>query len=241
MGGEEESRERWLPVLVISLALHRPLHTLYAEAPRRPSPTEVVTASNWWSSRTDFCSRRQEGIRHLIPPSLINAATVLPDAVHYVHLHGDTAWSAAQFPTTIVCQLLGATCRCWCLRVTGGRREGWGSTLDEACDVISNDIVARGLPGRSGEGGILYTRGRAMKLGSISRAMACGTLTLLVLAYGVSAQRASTAHMISLTTVEFKGSTTTEQLAPPASNPADLSKGYGYKAPGQVDKHAPQR
>jgi hypothetical protein len=40
--------------------------------------------------------------------------------------------------------------------------------------------------------------------------------------------------------VECKGSTTTEKLAPPAVNPATLSKGYVLKAPGEADKTAPQ-
>jgi plastocyanin len=80
-----------------------------------------------------------------------------------------------------------------------------------------------------------------MKLCSISRAMVCGTTTLLLLAYGVQAQRAATTHTISLTAVEFKGSTTAEQLAAPSSNPGHLSKGYSYKAPGEADKNTPQR
>jgi plastocyanin len=64
-------------------------------------------------------------------------------------------------------------------------------------------------------------------------------LTLMV--QSVHAQQAPARPEISLTVVEFKGSTTTEQLAPPPADPATLSKGYGYKAPGQVDKTAPQR
>jgi plastocyanin len=82
-----------------------------------------------------------------------------------------------------------------------------------------------------------------MRPRSISRAMACGSLVLLLLlvAHGAQGQRASTTHTIALTAVEFKGSTTTEQLAPPSSNPANLSKGYGYKVPGEADKNAPQR
>jgi hypothetical protein len=41
--------------------------------------------------------------------------------------------------------------------------------------------------------------------------------------------------------VEYKGSTTTEKLAPPQVNPATLSKGYVYKGPGEADKTAPQK
>jgi hypothetical protein len=44
-----------------------------------------------------------------------------------------------------------------------------------------------------------------------------------------------------MTAVEIKGATTTETLAPPSVNPTTLSKGYGFKAPGEADKNAPQR
>lgn len=37
---------------------------------------------------------------------------------------------------------------------------------------------------------------------------------------------------ISMNLVEYKGSTTIDKLAPPDIDPRDLSKGYGYKAPG---------
>jgi plastocyanin len=40
--------------------------------------------------------------------------------------------------------------------------------------------------------------------------------------------------------VEYKGSTTTEKLAPPAVNAATQSKGYVFKAPGEADKTVPQ-
>jgi plastocyanin len=82
-----------------------------------------------------------------------------------------------------------------------------------------------------------------MKAHGICTALACVVLILgpLVTVQGGEAQQASTTHTISLTAVEFKGSTTTEQLAPPTSNPANLSKGYGYKAPGEADNNAPQR
>ena len=48
-------------------------------------------------------------------------------------------------------------------------------------------------------------------------------------------------HTIFLTALEIKGSTTTDKLAPPSVNPADVSKGYGFKGPGQADKSAPQK
>jgi plastocyanin len=75
------------------------------------------------------------------------------------------------------------------------------------------------------------------------RATAFGFLTLLMLfsAHHINAQRAPTTHTIFMSAVELKGSTTTEQLAPPSSNPISLSKGYGYKGPGEADKSAPQR
>jgi plastocyanin len=56
-----------------------------------------------------------------------------------------------------------------------------------------------------------------------------------------SAQRAPSTHQIFMTALEIKGSTTTNTLAPPAVNPVDLSKGYGFKGPGEADKTAPQR
>jgi len=54
-------------------------------------------------------------------------------------------------------------------------------------------------------------------------------------------QKASMTHTIFLTALEIKGSTTTDKLAPPSVNPADVSKGYGFKAPGQADKNAPTK
>jgi plastocyanin len=44
-----------------------------------------------------------------------------------------------------------------------------------------------------------------------------------------------------MTAVEIKGSTITDTLAPPAVKPSELSKGYGFKGPGEADKTAPQR
>jgi plastocyanin len=55
------------------------------------------------------------------------------------------------------------------------------------------------------------------------------------------AQQAPRTHQIFITALEIKGSTTTNTLAPPAVNPVDLSKGYGFKGPGEADKTAPQR
>ena len=54
-------------------------------------------------------------------------------------------------------------------------------------------------------------------------------------------QRGPMTHTIFLTALEVKGSRTTDKLAPPSVNPADVSKGYGFKGPGQADKNAPQK
>jgi plastocyanin len=71
-------------------------------------------------------------------------------------------------------------------------------------------------------------------------AMACGVLalSLTLLAHAVHGQQAT--HTIFMNGVEYKGSTSAEKLAPPAVNPATLSKGYVLKAPGEADKTAPQ-
>jgi plastocyanin len=58
---------------------------------------------------------------------------------------------------------------------------------------------------------------------------------------GAQGQQAPGTHTIFMTAVEIKGSTTADKLAPPAVNPADLSKGYTFKGPGEADKTAPQR
>jgi len=44
-----------------------------------------------------------------------------------------------------------------------------------------------------------------------------------------------------MTAVEFKGSTTSDKLGPPAVDPSKLSHGYVYKTPGQAEPAAPQR
>jgi hypothetical protein len=74
-------------------------------------------------------------------------------------------------------------------------------------------------------------------------AMACSVLifAVLLLPRAVTAQPAAARHQIFMSAVEIKGSTTAEQLAPPAVNPTDLPKGYGFKAPGEADQGAPQR
>ena len=66
-------------------------------------------------------------------------------------------------------------------------------------------------------------------------------LVATALVIGNGAARASTAHTIFMTAIEAMGVTSTERLAPPAVDPANLSKGYGFKPPGEADPHAPQR
>jgi plastocyanin len=41
--------------------------------------------------------------------------------------------------------------------------------------------------------------------------------------------------------MEIKGATTAKNLMPPDVNPKDLSKGYGFKAPGEADKQDPHK
>lgn len=48
-------------------------------------------------------------------------------------------------------------------------------------------------------------------------------------------------HTIFMTGMEVKGATTSDKLAPPRVNPKDLSKGYGFKGPGEADKQNSQR
>ncbi len=50
-----------------------------------------------------------------------------------------------------------------------------------------------------------------------------------------------TTHTIFVTGMEIKGSTTADKLAPPSVNPKDLSKGYGFKVPGEADKADPKK
>ncbi len=74
-------------------------------------------------------------------------------------------------------------------------------------------------------------------------AMAIGVIMALsVLMVGnASYSQGQTTHTIFMNLVEIKGATTSDKLAPPTINPKDLSKGYGYKAPGEADKSNPQK
>lgn len=73
--------------------------------------------------------------------------------------------------------------------------------------------------------------------------LAAATLLGLSLSTGVSLGQASTpvTHTIYMLGMEVKGATTADKLAPPTVNPKDLSKGYGFKAPGEVDKRNPKK
>jgi plastocyanin len=75
------------------------------------------------------------------------------------------------------------------------------------------------------------------------RTTAVGLLIMSAWLWGrdARAQQAPRTQTIFMTAVEIKGSTTTEKLAPPAVNPVELSKGYGFKGPGEAEKTAPQR
>ena len=50
-----------------------------------------------------------------------------------------------------------------------------------------------------------------------------------------------TEHLIEVTAFEVKGSTSTEDLAPPEVDPSTLSDGFGYKAPGQYEPEEPDK
>lgn len=69
------------------------------------------------------------------------------------------------------------------------------------------------------------------------------TVLGLALLTGESLAQAGTpiTHTVFMTGMEVKGATTADKLAPPAVNPKDLSKGYGFKGPGEADKANPQK
>src|SRR5438445_6024459 len=76
------------------------------------------------------------------------------------------------------------------------------------------------------------------------RTMMLGLLILVafLIAHHPSAhQRSPAGHSIYITAVEFKGSTTSDNVTPPAIDPSKLSHGYTYKGPGQADPAALQR
>ncbi|MFQ5930703.1 MAG: hypothetical protein ACE5MK_13505 [Acidobacteriota bacterium] len=58
---------------------------------------------------------------------------------------------------------------------------------------------------------------------------------------GLGQKATTTTHTIYMNAVEVKGATTADKLAPPAVDPKNFSKGYGFKAPGEIDKNKPKR
>jgi len=80
-----------------------------------------------------------------------------------------------------------------------------------------------------------------MKLVKLLGALPVLGILPLLLATASLAQTGPSAHAIFMTAMEVKGGTSADQLVPPAVNPADLSKGYGFKAPGEADKRDPKR
>lgn len=75
--------------------------------------------------------------------------------------------------------------------------------------------------------------------GVFAGAMLLGPALLTSAAVGQTDSPAT--HAIFMTGMEVKGATTADKLAPPPVNPKDLSKGYGFKAPGEADKQNPQK
>src|SRR5215475_8281146 len=81
--------------------------------------------------------------------------------------------------------------------------------------------------------------GAAAKHAAIVTGISAGMLTGFPTAADVGAQPRG--HSIYMTAVEFRGSTSTDKLAPPSTDPSKLSQGYTYKAPGQADPLTPRR
>lgn len=79
-----------------------------------------------------------------------------------------------------------------------------------------------------------------MKLIKLIAGLPLVAILALLLPMESVAQSGST-HTIFMTAMEIKGGTSVDKLAPPGVNPADLSKGYGYKGPGEADKSDPKR
>jgi hypothetical protein len=77
----------------------------------------------------------------------------------------------------------------------------------------------------------------------LRQATAVGILLMSAWLWGrdAGAQQAPRTHQLFMTAVELNGATTIDTLAPPAVNPGELSKGYGFKGPGKAEKTAPRR
>jgi plastocyanin len=102
-----------------------------------------------------------------------------------------------------------------------------------------------GTRSRKGAAKIVNARGIKMAATHIGAGSCCLALAALVSTIappgrGVAAQQ-PTAHVVFMTAVEIKGSTTSDKLRPPSTNPTDLSKGYGFTPPGDADRNAPQK
>ena len=74
-------------------------------------------------------------------------------------------------------------------------------------------------------------------------AMTVVTLLGLALSTGVGLAEKDrpTTYTIFVSALEIKGATTAKKLMPPAVNPKELSKGYGFKAPGEADNQDPHK
>lgn len=74
--------------------------------------------------------------------------------------------------------------------------------------------------------------------GMLHHVLAWAMLLGLLLSTGeiLSQTDIPTTHTIFMTGMEVKGATTADNLPPPSLNPKDLSKGYGFKPPGEADK-----
>ena len=80
-----------------------------------------------------------------------------------------------------------------------------------------------------------------MKLIKLIARLPLLAVLVLLLPLESFAQSGPSTHTIFMTAMEIKGGTSADKLAPPAINPADLSKAYGYRAPGEADKNDPKR
>jgi plastocyanin len=80
-----------------------------------------------------------------------------------------------------------------------------------------------------------------MKLTKLIVGLPLVAILALLLPMKGFAQSGPTTHTIFMTAMEVKGGTSADKLAPPAVNPADLSKGYGFKGPGEANKSDPKR
>jgi len=82
----------------------------------------------------------------------------------------------------------------------------------------------------------------AKALGRIGTAGGIVLIALFLSAsHGSSQAGGPTTHNIFVSALEVKGGTTADKLAPPSTNPKDISKGYEFKPPGEADRANPKR